>query len=354
MNKIVVINPGATSTKLAFFQDDKQVWKDEIIYTVDDLQSFNRVYDQFDLRLKDIEQCLEKHEVTHDLDTVVGRGGLIGPVKPGAIIVDDLLVDRLENHPVLEHASNLGCKLAKSVLQKFGKPNTLAYVYDPVTVDSMSSVARMTGLVNVERKSIGHHLNMRAVAMRAAKDIGKTYQTANIVVVHLGGGSSASAHQKGTVIDFVSDDEIMFSAERSGGLPIKEIIPILREVSVDEFNIMVRKEAGLQAHCGTKDLREIEARIVSGDTQAALVVEALALGVSKCIASLSATLNGEVDAICLTGGMAYSERICQLVESRVTFIAPLKIYPGEFELQALAEGGLRVLTEQEQASFLED
>ncbi|MGY3723831.1 butyrate kinase [Granulicatella balaenopterae] len=354
MQKIVVINPGATSTKLAYFEDESLIWKDEIVYTSEQLGNFDKIFDQLALRTLDVETCLLKHDIPADLDTVVGRGGLIGPVKSGAIVVDDFLIDRLKNKPVLEHASNLGCKLADDIVKKFGKVNAKAYIYDPVTVDSMCDIARITGLAEVQRTSVGHHLNMRAVAMKAAKDINQTYQSANIIVVHMGGGCSASAHKHGEVIDFVSDDEIMFSAERSGGLPIKEMIPILKRISVEEFTMKVRKNAGLQSHFGTKDLRIIEGYLEKGDEHAKLVLEAMALGISKCMASLAATLEGKVDAVCLTGGMAYSDFLCAEVAKRTTFIAPFIAYPGEFELQALASGGYRVLTQQEEPYYLED
>lgn len=354
MKKIVVINPGATSTKIAYFEDTEQIWKDEVTYTSEEISKYSKVFDQFEMRAKDIKVCLEKHSVEKDLDTVVGRGGLVGPVKPGAILVDEALIERLEHRPVLEHASNLGCKLSQFIIGIFGKEGTNAYIYDPVTVDSMSDVARITGLKNVQRQSVGHHLNMRAVAMKAAEDLKKTYETANIIVVHMGGGSSASAHQEGQVVDFVSDDEIMFSAERSGGIAIKQILPMIKEMGVDAFNTLVRKEAGLQSHFGTKDLREIEAKIAAANGEGKIVIEALALGISKCMAALAATMSGKVDAVCLTGGMAHSQILREEVEKRTGFIAPFMPYPGEFEMIALAKGGLRVIEGKEQAHLISD
>ncbi|MGT2888620.1 butyrate kinase [Streptococcus didelphis] len=345
MTTIIVVNPGATSTKVAQYQDDKMVWKEEITYTPEQLAPFTKVFDQFDLRLQDIQDLLKKHEV-EKIDLAVGRGGLIGPVKPGAILVNDALIKHLQDHPILEHPSNLGAKLAKALMDKFGQGQA-AYIYDPVTVDSMKPVSRLTGIKGIERTSTGHHLNMRAVARKAAQDLGKAYEDINLVIVHVGGGSTASAHEHGQVIDFVSDDEIMFSAERSGGMPVKSMLKVIKEIGVDNFNQLARKKAGLQSHCQTADLRDVEKRISQGDQEAALVFDALALGIAKTIATLAVSIDGPVDLVCLTGGMAYSEKLCQAVAARTSFIGPFKAYPGEFELEALALGGLRVIKGQE-------
>ncbi|CCI85041.1 butyrate kinase [Lactobacillus pasteurii DSM 23907 = CRBIP 24.76] len=349
MKQILTINPGATSTKIAMYQDTQLAWKEEITYSSQDLAKYDKIFDQFSLRLADIEEVLASHQVTK-LDLAVGRGGLIGPVKSGAIKVNQSLVDHLQYHPVLEHASNLGAKLAWEISKKHG--TGLALIYDPVTVDSMSPVARLTGIKGIERRSIGHHLNMRAVARKAAEKVGKSYDDANLIVVHLGGGSSASAHKHGQVIDFVSDDEIMFSAERSGGLPIKAMLPVIKEMGLDKFNQLIRKRGGLYSYFGTTDLRVVEEKIAQGDQEASLVFDALCLGISKTIAALSVSIAQPIDQICLTGGMARSNLLCKKVEERVHFIAPLAIYPGEFELEALALGGFRVLNQEEEAQEL--
>ncbi|MGF3067017.1 butyrate kinase [Facklamia sp. P12945] len=352
MNKIIVINPGATSTKIAYFENDQEIWKDEILYTNEEISHFPHVFDQFEMRSQDVLSLLEEHHLTKDLDTAVGRGGGIGPVKSGAILVDNELLDRLEFHPVIEHASNLGAKLAQAVINHFGKPGTNAYIYDPITVDSMSDVARLTGIKGVSRKSIGHHLNMRAVARRVASDMGKSYQEAKIIVVHMGGGCSASAHQGGEIVDFISDDEVMFSAERSGGIAIKNLIPLIKERGVDAFYKFARNEAGLYSYFQTKDLRLIEQRAVDGDEEAKLVLEAMALGIAKTIACLAATIGGPVDAVSMTGGMAHSEFLRNEVKKRTAFIGPFIPFPGEFEMIALAKGGNRVLNQEETAHRL--
>ncbi|MGT2934195.1 butyrate kinase [Streptococcus catagoni] len=351
MKNIIVINPGATSTKLALYKDTELVWKEDITYQAEDLDHFANVFDQFDLRMADIEKVIHKHGL-NEIDLAVGRGGLIGPVKPGAILANDALIDHLQYHPVLDHPSNMGAKLAKTLMEKYGQGKP-AYIYDPVTVDSMRAVSRLTGIKGIERTSTGHHLNMRAVARKAAEDLGKDYKDLNLVIAHVGGGSSASGHEKGQVVDFVSDDEIMFSAERSGGMPIKSMIKEIKKIGLDDFNLLARKKAGLQSHCKTADLREVEKRIDQGDKEALLVFEALALGIAKTLATLAVSIDGPIDLVCLTGGMAYSERLCQAVSDKTHFIGPFKAYPGEFELEALALGGLRVLSQEESYQVLD-
>ncbi|QGM79985.1 butyrate kinase [Otariodibacter oris] len=351
MKNIIAINPGATSTKIAFYQDNKLVWKEDILYESEALDKFDKVFDQFDMRLKDIEEYLSKHGIDK-IDVVVGRGGLIGPVKPGAILVTDELINHLQFNPVVEHPSNIGAKLAKSLMDKYGNGGP-AYVYDPVTVDSMRDVSRITGIKGIERTSTGHHLNMRAVARKVAEDLGKPYNEINLVIAHLGGGSTASAHEKGEIVDFVSDDEIMFSAERSGGMPLKSIVKKIKEMGIDDFNHLARKKAGLQSLCQTADLRVVEKRIEEGNKEAALAFDAMALGIAKTLAALATSVNGPIDMVCMTGGMAHSKALCEAVSKRVSFIGPFKAYPGEFELEALALGGLRVANKEESYQVLE-
>ncbi|MDN6731643.1 MAG: butyrate kinase, partial [Atopostipes suicloacalis] len=323
-------------------------WTEEIKYKNEKIKKYDQLFDELDFRTGDIIQILKERKV-QALDAIVSRGGLIGPVKSGAYVVDKPLLEKLEFDPVLEHASNLGAKIAYELLESYGKKDAQAYIYDPVTVDEMIDIARITGVKEIERKSIGHHLNMRAVAIRVAEDHDSNYNDENIVVAHLGGGSTASAHQQGQIVDFVSDDEIMFSAERSGGVPLKELLPLMKEYSVDELSKKLRKESGLQSLLGTKDLMTIERRIESGDDYAEKVISAMALQIAKTIATLSTTLKGEVDYICLTGGMAHSNLLYHQVESFIQYIAPVKRYPGEFELLALAKGGERVLKREEKA-----
>lgn len=352
--KILAINPGATSTKVAAFEDETELFRDSLDYSAEHFGHCTTVFEQFDERAADINKLLQARNLDYKFDAVVGRGGLIGPVRPGAYIVDDAFDDVVRNRPTLDHASNLGGPLARAVAATFGVPDAPALIYDPVTVDEMDDVARLTGIAGVERKSIGHHLNMRAVAIDLAHKLGKGYANADIIVVHLGGGSSASAHRHGVVVDFISDDEVQFSAERSGGIPLKEITGMLSRMTVAEFNHTIRAEAGLKSHVGTTDMRVLEAQIESGDEHAMLVLDALALQVSKAIGSLAVAMYGHVDGIILTGGMAYSTLLCGKVAERTAFIAPLHPYPGESEMAALAGGARRVLLGEEPVHSMDE
>lgn len=351
---ILAINPGATSTKIAAFDDGVELFHDELDYPADHFAPSDSVFSQFDERVADVEHCLEQRNLDFKFDAVVGRGGLIGPVGPGAYAVDDAFEDRVRNRPTLQHASNLGGPMARAIARRFGTQQCPALIYDPVTVDEMSDVARITGIAGVQRESVGHHLNMRAVAIDLAQKLGLGYPKASIIVLHMGGGSSASAHQNGVVVDFISDDEMQFSAERSGGLALKTVTRMIKETSVDQFNRKVRTESGLRSHVGTTDMRVLEKRIADGDEYAALVLEALALQIGKAMASLAVTLNGHVDALILTGGMAHSASLCQKVGQRTAFIAPLYPYPGESEMPALAGGARRVLSGQEPLHRLDE
>lgn len=349
MTFVFTVNPGATSTKLAAFDNDIELWREEIDYVAEDFAGMSSVFDQLERRYADIKAVLTAKGLDRKFDATAGRGGLIGPVQPGAYVVDDALIEQLRKRPVLDHASNLGGALAREVARDFGVEGCPAFIYDPVTVDSMMDIARLTGVKGAERKSIGHHLNMHAVAIKLAHQLGKDYEHARIAVVHMGGGSSASAHVEGKIIDFVSDDEIQFSAERSGGVPLKEITALLTTLTPAELNQLLRKQAGLFSLCGTTDMRLIEERIEQGSKWDLCVIQAMGLQVSKCFASLAASMEGQVDGLALTGGMAHSKLLRDEVTKRTAFIAPLYVFPGEAELEALAGGAVRVLNGSEQA-----
>ncbi len=354
--KILAINPGATSTKIALFDDTTEIARKEFVYAAGQLPDSDDIFDQIPTRYRDIETALAElgygSEGGPVLDAVVGRGGLIGPVKPGAYEVSDALLDTLRYHPVLSHASNLGGALSREAARSFGSDQCKVLIYDPVTVDEISPVCRITGLKEIERESIGHHLNMRKVAIDLAEKLGKTYSQATIGVVHMGGGSSASMHVNGKVVDFISDDEIQFSVERSGGLPLKSVVRMMRaeNLSVDDLEKRLRKEAGLVSHFHTSDAREVESLAVNGDQRAQLVLEAMALQIAKAMATLAVSATpAKVDAFILTGGIAHSKPLCEMVANRIAFIAPLHPYPGEYEMAALAEGAYRVLIGAETA-----
>lgn len=353
---ILAINPGATSTKIGYFEDDVLQWKHELTYSYEKVAEYQTIMEQYGFRYQDIADYLTtKNLSAGSLDAVVGRGGLLPPVDAGAYLVNDAIMDCLKNRPILEHASNLGASLAKGISEKFGTLECQAYIYDPVTVDQMEDVARISGLALIERKSIGHVLNMRAVCMKVAEDeLKKPYEESNFVVAHVGGGSSASAHQKGRMIDLISDDEGLFSAERTGGLPLKEVIPLCYSYSRQEMTDLTRKKGGLVSYFGTNDARAIEKKAQQGDAKAKIVLEAMAYQIAKTIGELATVLYGKVDGIILTGGLAHSARITELVKERTSFLAPVYIVPGEEELTALAKGARRVLTGQEKANIFQE
>lgn len=350
--RILAINPGATSTKIGYFEDDVLQWKQELMYSFEKISKYKTILNQYDFRYLDIANYLKSKNLTSaSLDSVVGRGGLLPPVNAGAYLVNDEILDCLKYRPVLEHASNLGASLAKGISEEFGTAECKPYIYDPVTVDQMEDVARISGSVSIERKSIGHVLNMRAVCMVIAeRNLNKPYDKSNFIVAHVGGGSSASAHKQGRMIDLISDDEGLFSAERTGGLPLKEIIPMCYNHTEKEMTDMTRKKGGLVSYFGTNDARIIENKAEKGDKKAEIVMEAMSYQIAKTIGELSTVLCGDVDAIIFTGGLAHSKRIVKSVKKRTSFIAPVFIVPGEEELTALAKGARRVLTDQEKTN----
>ncbi|WP_163972073.1 butyrate kinase [Oceanobacillus halotolerans] len=352
-SNILAINPGATSTKIGLFKDEEIVFKESITYSLAELKDYANINDQYELRLGSILETLKKHNVdTKVLDAVVGRGGLLPPVKSGAYEVNQDMLDCLKYSPVLEHASNLGAPLAKGITE-MAKDGCRAFIYDPVTVDEFTDIARISGLNGLERKSIGHALNMRSVAIKVAKEMGDSYYNKNFVVAHLGGGSTVSAHQKGRMIDLISDDEGPLSTERTGGLPIKEVINLCYEKSKEEMYALYRKKGGLISYLNTNDAIEIEERIDNGDQKAELILQALAYQSSKAIGELAAVLKGDIDGVIITGGLAHSNRITEWIESHVGFLAPVVIVPGENELEALAMGAKRVITNEEKANIFE-
>lgn len=356
VDRILAINPGATSTKVSYFEDDQLKWKKELAYSYEKVSNYQTIIEQYDFRYEDIASYLKEKNMGKDsLDAVVGRGGLLPPVNAGAYLVNEDILYCLKDHPILEHASNLGASLADGIAKAFGTGECSAYIYDPVTVDQMDDVARISGLAQIERKSVGHVLNMRSVCMKIAEEeLEKPYEESNLIVAHIGGGSSASAHQKGRMIDLISDDEGLFSAERSGGLPIKEVIPLCYKYSQKEMTTLTRSKGGLVSYFGTNDARVIEEKAHEGDEKAKLVLEAMAYQIAKTIGELATVLYGKVDAIVLTGGIAYSERITDLVKERTSFLAPVYIIPGEEEMSALAKGARRVLTGKEKVNIFKD
>ena len=307
------------------------------------------VMEQFELRHRLLLDVLtEKGIDPASLHACVGRGGLLPPVRSGAYRVNDAMLDVLRHRPVMQHASNLGAVLADAVARPPGIP---AVIYDPVTVDEMDPIARITGFSSIERKSVGHMLNMRACALRYATQNNAKYPNLSLIVAHMGGGITLSLHVGGRVVDMISDDEGPFSPERSGGLPCFQLAEMATQdgVTFPEMMRRMQRKGGLMDWFGTSDAREIERRIHEGDGKAALVYEAMAHNLAKNIGKLAVVTRGRLDAILLTGGVARSRMLTDWVAERVSFLAPVHVLPGENEMESLALGVLRVLRGEEEA-----
>ena len=349
MERLLILNPGSTSTKLAVYDGETPVFTESIVHTPEELAPYDRVADQYELRKGLVLQCLAEHRIPLDsLTAVVSRGGLLTPIEAGAYEVNDDMVWQLRNKPQNEHASNVGAMIAHAIGLELGVP---AYIYDGVTVDELTPINKITGLPALRRKGMGHNLNTRAAALRYAKEQGKRYEDVTVIVAHLGGGISVNLHHNGKIEDFINDEEGPFSPERAGGLPMFDVIKLCFSGDYDYQSMMklVKSRGGLMAHLGTTDSREVERRIAQGDAHAKLIYDAMALNVAKNIGKLAPGVSGKLDAIVLTGGIAYSEYFTRAVADRVSFLAPVVVYAGENEMESLAKGGLRVLRGQERA-----
>jgi len=345
--KILAINPGSTSTKIAIYEDTKEISKKNIEHPSDEIAKYNKITDQYEMRYKQILSFLEENNFDiKSLSAVVGRGGPLPPVSSGAYKVNDAMVDRLKNRPIIEHASNLGSIIAKEIADSIG---VNAYIYDSISVDELDDIARISGLAEIERQSLTHCLNMRAAAIKTAGNIGKAYKDCNFVVAHLGGGISLSAHRQGKMVDMVSDVEGPFSPERAGVLPTDKLVSMCYTTEQSVVNKKLRGKGGLVSYLNTNSALEVQDRIDNGDEYAKLVYEAMAYQIAKAIGQLAVVLEGNIDRIILTGGIAYSKMLMNWIVKRVSFIAPIEILPGENELESLALGTLRVLKGEEEA-----
>lgn len=350
-NTVLAINPGSTSTKIAIYEGEKLIFESNIHHSNQELQHFECIADQFDFRKVSIIQEVENQGVKlSDIDAVIGRGGLIYPLASGTYTVNDDMKRDLIDSPVGSHASNLGGLIAEEIAHQISSTTGRsigAYVADPVVVDEMDEVSRIAGHPLFVRKSVFHALNQKAVAKRYAKKTGCKYDELNLIVAHLGGGISVGAHRKGRVVDVNNtlDGEGPFTPERSGTLPVGDLVKLCfsGKYTQKEVAKMVKGEGGLVAHLGTNDTIAILENIKNGDAKSALVLDALCYNVAKLIGSMAVTLEGAVDAVIITGGMAYSELIVSAIERRVKFIAPVIIYAGQDEMNALASSVLEVL-----------
>ncbi|MCK4421065.1 butyrate kinase [candidate division WOR-3 bacterium] len=351
MYEILVVNPGSTSTKVGWFENEERIFVENISHSKKEIQVFKKIIDQLSFRRNAILDLMkEKNRNIQTLDAVVGRGGLLRPIESGTYLVNEKMLEDLRRGHQGEHASNLGGILANEIAKEVSIP---AYIVDPVVVDEMEPVARITGRPEIMRRSIFHALNHKATARNVAEKIGRKYEDLNLIVAHLGGGISIGAHKKGRVVDVNNalNGDGPFGPERAGGLPVWDTVNyfLSNDFSPQEIKKKLAGDAGVSAHLGTNDMMEVVERIEEGDKKAEDVFNALIYQVSKEIGKLAPVFFGKVDGIVLTGGLAREEKFTEEIEKRVGFIAPLYICPGEDEMKALALGAIRALNGEEEA-----
>ena len=348
--EILVINPGSTSTKIAIYQDEDPIYTESISHTPADLAPFPRVLDQLEYRLNMIRAALDKAGFPlEELEAVSARGGFTKPVVAGTYRIDEDVVDEMRHRARKEHAANLGSLLAWELTRDTDIP---AFFVDPVSVDELPDVARITGFSGMERVSFVHALNHRSMARKAAELLGTTYDKCNFVVAHLGGGVTTAAHLKGRMVEINNVfDEGCFSMDRAGSLPVQQVVDFcFSGKSKAEVLRTLETNSGVVSYLGTRDFRDVERMAFEeGSEKARLIFDAMAYQLSRDIASMAAVLKFDVDAIVLTGGMAYSKRLPAAIEEYVKKIAPIMVLPGENEMLSLAQGALRVLRGEEQA-----
>ena len=350
-NKLLVINPGSTSTKIGVFEEEELVFEETLRHSVEELAPYNRVFDQYKFRKDIILKSLEKNNIdVSSLTGIIGRGGLLKPIEGGTYEVNHTMLEDLKIGVQGEHASNLGGIIAYEIAEEIG---VKSYIVDPTVVDELEDVARISGLKDIERRSIFHALNHKAVARRHAGSQGRKYEDMNLIVVHLGGGVSVGAHKKGRVVEVANalDGEGPFSPERSGSLPVGDLVKLCYsgKYTHEDMKKMIKGNGGLVSYLDTNSAMEVAERIENGDEYAELIYYAMAYQVAKEIGACAAVLKGDVEGILLTGGIAHDKQFTNWIEEKVSFIAPVYVYPGEDELSALAEGGLRVLRGEEVA-----
>ncbi len=352
--RILVINPGGTSTKISVFDDAMEIVKESVIHNQRELEKFRTVVDQMNFRKTQIINTLAEHKIElRSIDAVAGRGGLMKPIAGGTYAVNDAMIQDLENAINGEHASNLGAILAKNI----GDENVIpSFVVDPVSVDEFQEISRLSGLTDLPRASWLHSLNHKAVCRKVAEQIGAKYNECNFIVAHLGSGNSVVPHRKGKMIDGSGGrTDGPFSPERGGGLPTYPLLKLCYsgEYTEQEMINKISNVGGMYDYLGTKDMIEIENRVRSGDERATLVFESYVYQVAKEIAMYGASLCGDVDRIIVTGGIAKSKMVVDSLKKRVSYLAPLEVIPGEMEMEALALGALRVLNKLEEAKKYE-
>lgn len=349
--KSLVINPGSTSTKIGVFEDETLLFEETLRHSTEEIEQFASIVDQKDFRRQIILDLLEKKNFdVKSLQVVIGRGGMLKPIPGGTYAVSDALLEDLKIGVQGPHASNLGGILAREIADSIGVPS---YIVDPTVVDELIPIARYSGVPELPRTSVFHALNQKAVAKRYAAEQGKPYNSFNLIVVHMGGGVSVGAHEKGRVIDVFNalDGDGAFSPERGGAVPSGALIKLCFSGKYTEKEVYKKLvgNGGFNAYLGTNDMRDVDKMVQAGDKKAEEVRDAFIMQVAKDIGSMACVLKGKVDQIILTGGIAYDQAVVAGLKERAEFIAPFTVYPGEDELLALVQGALRVMNGEEKA-----
>ncbi|WP_027633205.1 butyrate kinase [Clostridium hydrogeniformans] len=351
--KLLIINPGSTSTKIGVYENENPVLVETLRHSSEEIEKYETIFDQLSFRKEVILNVLkEKNFNIKELNAIVGRGGLLKSIEGGTYEVNDVMLEDLRIGVQGQHASNLGGVIANEIGKELNIPS---YIVDPVVVDEMDEVARISGMPEIERKSIFHALNQKAVAKRYAKEIHKKYEDINVIVAHMGGGVSVGAHRRGRIVDVNNalDGEGPFSPERSGGIPAGDLVKLCFSGKYTEEDIKKKLtgKGGFVAYLNTNNAKEVGDRATEGDKECKLLFEAMGYQTAKEIGKCAAVLKGEVDAIILTGGIAYAKDMVEYIKERVSFMGNVVVYPGEDELLALAEGALRVLNKEEEAKI---
>ncbi len=355
-HKLLIINPGSTSTKIAVFHDKECVFKTNIKHSAEDIAPFEHIADQYHFRKDVILNTLKDAGIElNDLSMVVGRGGLLKPLTSGIYEVNEAMIRDLVNSPVGEHACNLGGLIADDIAKSVG---VKAYIADPVIVDEMEDVARFSGHPAFPRMSVFHALNQKMIARQHATAVGKRYEDLNLIGIHLGGGISVAAHKKGRVVDVNNalNGDGPFTPERSGALPSGPLMNACfsGKYTKKEIDLMLKGQGGFVAYLGTNDAMEVENQVKAGNKEWELVYRAMAYQVAKEVGGLAASaFCMDVDAIFVTGGMAYDKNFCKILENHLGKIAPVCVYPGEDEMMALTLNGLMVLNNEVEAKIYE-
>ena len=349
--KLLIINPGSTSTKIGVYSGEKEVLVETLRHSAEEIGMYDTIFDQKGFRKEVIMKVLKENNIdVNSLDAIVGRGGMLRPIPGGTYEVTDKLLEDLKVGVSGQHASNLGGILAHEIAKEVG---IKSFIVDPVVVDELQDIARISGMPELPRRSIFHALNQKAVAKRYAKENNKKYDELNLVVVHMGGGVSVAAHNNGQVIDVNNtlDGDGPFSPERAGSVPVGDLVKLCfsRKYTESEVYSKIVGKGGYVAYLNTNDVRDVLKAIEEGDNHAKLIFDAFIYQISKAIGEMSVVLKGKVDTIILTGGIAYSPVVINAIKENVNWISNLTVYPGEDELLALAQGAIRVLDEEEEA-----